>query len=360
MSMLSLGRDNCSLIFSNRRLGGSIKQLVRLRKMCKMFREAVDELRVWTELVEELNKMNRHNISPFDNKPFFWLPEIERDENYKQRERAIRGFSREDPRIRRSWSTCKPFRKFIGVVAFSMEYVQHLQGNLPMSKSVWRDNLPWPGSAPPSVVDPPPDIADTVDRIYELWESRDDAGGRFDVFFRLAQLNTAMEDLCRDSGPCWYRVDKGPSHGLTEARGALEPSLDKAIRRFYCCDGEAPRNPLEVQWTGDEWGTDRHLVYLANRRAASDRLWDMLGEDMCERIEVLGEARKKILGILDDIDGIDTSEESESEDSPDSEELWEREEESREREERRQRKIRNTPMFRNLDNATGEAMTDMW
>ena len=43
----------------------------------------------------------------------------------------------------------------------------------------------------------------------------------------------------------------------------------------------------------DEFG-----ILLAQKRAASDRLCDILGEDICERIEVLGEADAELENII--------------------------------------------------------------
>ena len=105
-----------------------------------------------------------------------------------------------------------------------------------------------------------------------------------------------MQDLRRETGPYWYR-ESGSANSdvvIKEARGT---SLQKAINRFYCC-----YDNRQHRWSGDRWGTDDHLSSLAQKRAASDRLCDILGEDICERIEVLGEADAELENILDELD----------------------------------------------------------
>ena len=105
-----------------------------------------------------------------------------------------------------------------------------------------------------------------------------------------------MQDLRRETGPYWYR-ESGSANSdvvIKEARGT---SLQKAINRFYCC-----YDNRQHRWSGYQWGDDDHLSSLAQKRAASDRLCDILGEDICERIEVLGEADAELENILDELD----------------------------------------------------------
>jgi hypothetical protein len=319
--LLTLGTDHCGLIFS--RL--AVEHLICLRSTCSTAKRIVDVLGIWKEVLDEMNKINRYNVCPFDKMPFVWLPEDERDENYQKRLDKFKGWSATDPRISQSWVSLSSFGKCAELYVFSMKTVGRIQAHLqildmheegadevpwpgseppsvldfPLAVCVTTldrheegaDEVPWPGSEPPSVLDFPTAVRDTtLERIEDL---RDTA--RFWAFFRLAQLNTAMEDLCRDSGPRWYRDDGDPSSAVVikEARG---PSLVKAIKRYYCC-GENRQH----RWSGDDWGTDDHLHYLAWNRAASMKLKDLLGSRLCERIEVLGEARRNFLFIMDSI-----------------------------------------------------------
>ena len=55
---------------------------------------------VWDDLLLHMDRMNRYSVSPFDNMPFVWLPEAERDENYVERRAQLKGWSKIDPRIR--------------------------------------------------------------------------------------------------------------------------------------------------------------------------------------------------------------------------------------------------------------------
>ena len=265
---------------------------------------------VWAEVTEELNKMNRYNVSPADKKPFAWLPEAEREDNYWRRSDALKGWSKRDPRIRESWASLTSFGKCANLYAFSRETVERIQTHLPIRPND-DDIIPWPGCDIPSYECVSPAAALTLKRIKEvcydhaLWlreldtevifDEDLDISDRFAIFFRIAQLNTAMQDLRRETGPYWYR-ESGSANSdvvIKEARGT---SLQKAINRFYCC-----YDNRQHRWSGDRWGTDDHLSSLAQKRAASDRLCDILGEDMCERIEVLGEAREELEYILDEL-----------------------------------------------------------
>ena len=259
-------------------------------------------------MLEEMNKMNRYNVSRFgmEKKPFVWLPKAERDETYQRRSDAFPDWSKNDPRIRKSWASLTSFGKYAELYAFSRETVKRIQRHLPILYYGGEDDdVPWPGCGIPSSEGVSPSVALTLTRIREVYH--DDGGhtndisrSRFQVFFRLAQLNTAMKDLCRKDGPYWYR-ESGSANSdvvIKETRGSIP--LQKAINRFYCCD-----EGRQDRWSGNRWGTSGHLHDLAHKRAASGKLRNFLGEDMCERIEVLGEARKNIEYIIDDLDEMD-------------------------------------------------------
>jgi hypothetical protein len=295
--LLALGTDHCGLIFS--RL--AVEHLICLRSTCSTAKHIVDVLEIWKEVLDEMNKINRYNICPFDKMPFVWLPEDERDENYQKRLDKFKGWSATDPRISRSWVSLSSFGKCAELYVFSMKTVGRIQAHLQIldMHEEDADEVPWPGSEPPSPDNFPSAVHNTtLERIEDLLDS-DDGSARFWVFFRLAQLNTAMKDLCRDSGPRWYRDDGDPSSAVVikEDRG---PSLVKAIKRYYCCDENR-----QHRWSGNDWGTDDHLHYLAWKRAASKRLRDLLGNRLCERIEVLEEARRNFRFIIDDIGAMD-------------------------------------------------------
>jgi hypothetical protein len=311
-SLLTLGEDHCNLIFSllceltrHNTVYGSARHLLGLRQTCNTARRIVDSLPVWTEMLEEMNKMNRYNVSRFgkEKKPFVWLPEAERDETYQRRSDALPDWSKNDPRIRKSWASLTSFGKCAELHAFSRETVKRIQRHLPMLyHGGMDDDVPWPGCGIPSSEGVSPSVAHTLTRIREVYH---DIGytndiSRFQVFFRLAQLNTAMKDLCRKDGPYWYR-ESGSANSdvvIKETRGSIP--LQKAINRFYCCD-EGRRD----RWSGYQWGTSAHLENLAHKRAASRKLRNFLGEDMCEGIEVLGEARDNIDNIIDNLDDLD-------------------------------------------------------
>jgi hypothetical protein len=285
-TVLTLGTDYNSLIFT--RL--SVKHLVRLRTTCTAAKNIVDALPIWAEILEDMNKMNRYNVSPFDNKPFAWLPKAERDENYVERWAELEGWSKKDPRMRKFWASLTSYGKCAELYVFSRETVERIHMYLPMipfySNNLNTD-IPWPGCESPSVFDLVAFDATLRRRIWELYDTEDDfcASTRFELFFRLAQLNTVMEDLCRDSGPRWYRVDDDPVLGtvIRVTRGA---SLQKAIFRFYCCDKDS--DDEESRWSRKDLASDAHLEHLGGRRAASERLRHLLGKRVCNRIEVLG------------------------------------------------------------------------
>ena len=350
--------------------------LVRLRATCSMAKDIVDALPFWDDLLLHMDRMNRYNISPFDNMPFAWLPEAERDENYVERRAQLKGWSKIDPRIR-PWGlaaasfdsdpdidsihpkgpfpSLKPFTQCGELYIFSKETVDCIKAHIPMAaetlradaianklpwheppldsgensesddeSSDWSSSVPRYDCEPPAPLNPSPAVAETMSRISEVRHHRSsytDDGSiseRFAVFFRLAQLNTAMEDLQKGSGPEWYR-DMGHSLrgqprqgvGVTESgviREARGSSLKEAICRFYCCDDVFHlTDPDLVQWMGGNWGTDLHLEYLAARRAASRELSQKLGERMCERIEVLGEARANIQEIMEHVRKVEKS-----------------------------------------------------
>jgi hypothetical protein len=240
-------------------------------------------------MLEKMNKMNRYNVSPFDNRPFAWLPEAERDENYQKRSDALnRGWSRKDPRIRESWASLTSFGKCAELYAFSRETVERIQRHLPILEDD-DDHIPWPGCGVPSSQDVSPSVTvrNTLSRIREVYHGgKTEISVRFRVFFRLAQLNTAMEDLRREAGPRWYR-ESGSANSDVVIKEDRRASLQKTINRFYCCNDDR-----QHRWSGHRWGTDDHLYYLAWKRAASRRLRKFLGEDVCERIEVLGKVRR--------------------------------------------------------------------
>lgn len=284
LTLMSLGTDDASLILSHFSAPG----LARLRATCSTARAIVDLLPVWAEMLQEMNKINRYNISPFDNKPFVWLPAAERDEGYDQRLEAFQGFALEDPRIARSFASLNPFDKSGRVYSFLRKSVERIQRHIPAG-----------------------DILQHIDSGYGKGEDP-----RFQAFLPLARLNTAMEDLCNSSGPRWYRDNgKRPDRVIEEARG---PLLTAAIHRLYdCFDQVAGEIPIEDRWMKDYdsandsqsdhdkdgWGSNAHLQSLALKRAASSKLRHFLGEDACERIEVLGDARRRFREIMILIEG---------------------------------------------------------
>ena len=194
------------------------------------------------------------------------------------------------------------------------------------------DGIPWTGCGIPSIEGVSPSVALTVRRISEVYHGKFsnqhyEISARFQVFFRLAQLNTAMEDLRRESGPCWYR-ESGSANSDVVIEETNWTSLRKAFNRFYCCD-----EGQQHRWSGKRWGTHQHLCNLARRRAASRRLRIFLGADMCERIEVLGEARNILDLIIADLEEMDFysqydedsqsySSDSSSEDEDEDEDEW--------------------------------------
>jgi len=78
----------------------TVTHLVWLRATCSITKDIDDALPFWDDLLLHMDRMNRYSVSPFDNMPFAWLPEAERDENYVERRAQLKGWSKIDPRIR--------------------------------------------------------------------------------------------------------------------------------------------------------------------------------------------------------------------------------------------------------------------
>jgi hypothetical protein len=304
--LLSLGADDCSLILS--RL--SARELTRLRTTCSAARVIVDALPIWSEMVLEMNLTNKFNVSPFDSKPFVWLPEAERDEDYDERFGAFKGFALEDPRIMASFATLKPFTQCSEVYAFLRKSVERIQRHIPATFAIsgYTRACPVPGCEPSCPANPSEEVAKLFEDIIRTRDEYQDGTIRnneyaeanvcYKAFFKFARLNTAMEDLRNDAGPRWYRDNGKTSRVVIEE--ARVPSLISAIRRFYGYDEDRGEIDPDFRRGGDmwgRWGEEIHLNRLVNKTAASDKLRLFLGKIPCERIEVLGQARSSMWSL---------------------------------------------------------------
>jgi hypothetical protein len=106
---------------------------------------------------------------------------------------------------------------------------------------------------------------------------------------RLSELNVAMRDL--SSGPCIFRDDG--KEGMIELDEDSAAELRLAVNHFF---ERYDEYGIDTLMMGDAvlWGDDVHIANLAKQRAASDRLIHLLGDVLCERIEVLGKARENL------------------------------------------------------------------
>ena len=155
--LLSLGADDCSLVLS--RL--SACELTRLRTTCSAARAIIDALPIWSEMVFEMNLTNKFNVSPFDSKPFVWLSEAERDEDYDARFGAFKGFALEDPRIMASFASLRPFNQCAEVYAFLRKSVERIQRHIPASFAIshYYPVCPVPGCEPICPANPSEEVA---------------------------------------------------------------------------------------------------------------------------------------------------------------------------------------------------------
>jgi hypothetical protein len=132
---------------------------------------------------------------------------------------------------------------------------------------------------------------DRVDRIWEVFDGLDEdsiPSVRFCAIMRLAELNVLMSDMSCEDGTCIFRNDD--KDGMIHS-GDLHRALD-------CYFGGFDEYGNDVMGDADLWGDDNHILHLATQRAAGDRLRHLLGDVLCDRIEVLGEARQNLRNFL--------------------------------------------------------------
>ena len=177
---------------------------------------------------------------------------------------------------------------------------------------------PYKGYIPPAEpygVDATSDSSsekDRVDRIWEVFDGLDEdsiPSMRFCAMMRLSELNVAMRDLW--SGPCIFRDDG--KEGMIELDEDSAAELRLAVNHFF---ERYDEYGIDTLMMGDAvlWGDDVHIANLAKQRAASDRLRHLLGDVLCERIEVLGKARENLHNFFDGLWLLEWAGEESSED----------------------------------------------